>query len=87
MSRYVAMDPVEGKPGAVYYPLSLREKPIPTLKARDDLIKMVAAALNHRHLFHRQHLYPGAAFNVPSLQMGLGSSSLWEISPRNGSKL
>jgi NADPH:quinone reductase-like Zn-dependent oxidoreductase len=66
------MDPAEGKPGAVYYPLSLREAPIPGLKAREAFIKMTAAALNHRDLFLRQHLYPGTAFNVLLLADGAG---------------
>jgi NADPH:quinone reductase-like Zn-dependent oxidoreductase len=33
---------------------------------------MTAAALNHRDLFIRQHLYPGVAFNVPLLADGCG---------------
>jgi NADPH:quinone reductase-like Zn-dependent oxidoreductase len=33
---------------------------------------MTAAALNHRDLFVRQHLYPGVAFGVPLLADGCG---------------
>lgn len=36
------------------------------------LIKISAAALNHRDLFIRQHLYPAIAFGVPLLADGSG---------------
>jgi hypothetical protein len=40
-------------------------------------VKLTAAALNHRDLFLRQHLYPGVTFDVPLLAdgvLGLGHS-------------
>jgi NADPH:quinone reductase-like Zn-dependent oxidoreductase len=73
MSRYVAISRVNGKPGVAYYPLSLRKSSIPALKAHEVLIKVAAAALNHRDLFLRQNLYPGIAFDVPLLADGAGT--------------
>ncbi|KAJ4294764.1 Zinc-type alcohol dehydrogenase-like protein YogA [Collariella sp. IMI 366227] len=40
------------------------------------LIKLSAAALNHRDLFIRQHLYPGISFTHPLLADGYGTG--WE---------
>ena len=62
-----------GKPGQVYYPLSLDEVPKPSPKGTEVVIKIHAAALNHRDLFIRQHLYPGIAFGVPLLADGCGT--------------
>jgi len=63
---------VDGKPGAVYYPLvhmqTAPSKPSPTQLT----VRMTAAALNHRDLFLRQHLYPGTTFGVPLLADGCG---------------
>ncbi|KAM5464265.1 hypothetical protein MauCBS54593_007084 [Microsporum audouinii] len=61
-----------GKPGHVYYPLSLRSVPIPSPKGSELLIKLSAASLNHRDLFLRKHLYPGACFETPILSDGVG---------------
>ena len=91
MPKSVSISQVEGKPGKVYYPLSLDEVPKPSPKGLPQsiyqlhrtftlmqppgtelLIKMSAAALNHRDLFIRQHLYPGTAFSVPLLADGSG---------------
>jgi NADPH:quinone reductase-like Zn-dependent oxidoreductase len=36
------------------------------------VISLTAAALNHRDLFIRQHLYPGTTFGVPLLADGVG---------------
>jgi NADPH:quinone reductase-like Zn-dependent oxidoreductase len=36
------------------------------------VITLTAAALNHRDLFIRQHLYPGTTFGVPLLADGVG---------------
>ncbi|KAK3324708.1 hypothetical protein B0T19DRAFT_236983 [Cercophora scortea] len=64
---------VEGKPGQVYYPLYLKETPIPSPGPSQLLIKLSAAALNHRDLFIRQHLYPGISFSHPLLADGYGT--------------
>ncbi|KAL2137258.1 hypothetical protein VTI74DRAFT_6469 [Chaetomium olivicolor] len=63
----------EGKPGQVYYPLQLNEIPKPSPGPRQLLIKLSAAALNHRDLFIRQHLYPGISFTHPLLADGYGT--------------
>ncbi|OAX77843.1 hypothetical protein ACJ72_07852 [Emergomyces africanus] len=67
-----SIDGKPGKPGQVYYPLSLKNVPIPTPQGNELLIKLTAAALNHRDLFLRQHLYPGVTFDVPLLADGVG---------------
>jgi len=48
------------------------EIPKPTPKASDVVVKMLAAALNHRDLFQRQHLYPRISFEHPILADGVG---------------
>ncbi|CZR68247.1 related to NADPH:quinone reductase and related Zn-dependent oxidoreductases [Phialocephala subalpina] len=73
MSRYITISRVDGKPGEVYYPLSLRTAPVPTPKPHEVLIKISAAALNHRDYFIRKHLYPGTTFGVPLLADGTGT--------------
>ena len=72
MPKSITISKVEGKPGQVYYPLSLNEIPIPTPSANELLIKITAAALNHRDLFTRQALYPAISFEVPLLADGAG---------------
>ncbi|KAL2158636.1 hypothetical protein VTH06DRAFT_4118 [Thermothelomyces fergusii] len=62
----------EGKPGQVYYPLQLNTVPVPTPGPNQVLVKLVAAALNHRDLFIRQHLYPGISFTSPLFADGYG---------------
>ncbi|KAF3767388.1 NAD(P)-binding protein [Cryphonectria parasitica EP155] len=64
---------IDGKPGKVYYPLQLKEVPKPTPGPGEVLIRLNAAALNHRDLFIRQHLYPGIAFGHPMLADGQGT--------------
>jgi len=63
---------VEGKPGSVYYPLVLREDSKPTPGENQLLVRLSAAALNHRDLFIRQHLYPAISFTSPLLADGSG---------------
>ncbi|EEH36306.2 oxidoreductase [Paracoccidioides lutzii Pb01] len=75
MPYSITIDPIDGKPGKpgqVYYPLALKTVPIPTPQGSELLIKLTAAALNHRDLFLRQHLYPGVTFGVPLLADGVG---------------
>ncbi|KAL2022573.1 hypothetical protein VTK56DRAFT_4917 [Thermocarpiscus australiensis] len=62
-----------GKPGQVYYPLQLNQVPKPTPGPGQLLIRLSAAALNHRDLFIRQHLYPGISFTAPLLADGYGT--------------
>ncbi|KAH8884792.1 NAD(P)-binding protein [Thozetella sp. PMI_491] len=61
-----------GKPGQVYYPLQLKQVPKPTPGEGEVLVRITAAALNHRDLFIRQHLYPGISFEHPLLADGYG---------------
>ncbi|KAJ5647023.1 hypothetical protein N7490_003395 [Penicillium lividum] len=75
MSKAVFIAPIDGKPGKpgqVYYPLTVRTLPQPTPQGSELLIKLTAASLNHRDLFLRQHLYPGLTFDVPLLADGVG---------------
>ncbi|KAL1876528.1 hypothetical protein Daus18300_002772 [Diaporthe australafricana] len=64
---------IDGKPGKVYYPLRLKEVPRPSPGPKEVLIRLNAAALNHRDLFVRQHLYPGISFDNPLLADGHGT--------------
>ncbi|KAK4098856.1 oxidoreductase [Parathielavia hyrcaniae] len=61
-----------GKPGAVYYPLQLHAVPKPTPGPGQLLVKIAAAALNHRDIFIRQHLYPDISFDAPLLSDACG---------------
>ncbi|CAL5868173.1 uncharacterized protein PFLUO_LOCUS2397 [Penicillium psychrofluorescens] len=75
MSKAIYISPIDGKPGKpgqVYYPLSLRTVPKPSPQGKELLVKLTAASLNHRDLFLRQHLYPGLTFDVPLLADGAG---------------
>lgn len=46
---------------------------MPTPGPKEVLIRLNAAALNHRDLFIRQHLYPGISFEHPMLADGHGT--------------
>ncbi|KAL7268398.1 hypothetical protein RUND412_008985 [Rhizina undulata] len=71
--KAIAIQKIDGKPGQVYYPLKTLDLPTPTPVQDELLIKLHAAALNHRDLFIRQHLYPGTAFDVPLCADGVGT--------------
>lgn len=73
MPKAVSISKIDGKPGQVYYPLSLDDVKKPTPGNGEVLVEIHAAALNHRDLFIRQHLYPGTAFGVPLLADGCGT--------------
>lgn len=53
--------------------LQLKEVPKPSPGPKEVLIRLNAAALNHRDLFVRQHLYPGISFENPLLADGHGT--------------
>lgn len=53
-----------------YHALKLRGVPPPTPKANEALLRVVAAALNHRDLYIRQNLYPAISFQHPLLADG-----------------
>lgn len=85
MPRALTVKQIEGgKPGQVYYPLQLVDVARPTPGPNEVLVRMCAAALNHRDLFIRQHLYPGISFSHPMLADGYGvvveagSRSRWQ---------
>lgn len=73
MPKSISISKIDGKPGKVYYPLSLDEVPKQPPKDGEVVVKIHAAALNHRDLFIRQHLYPGTTFGVPLLADGCGT--------------
>lgn len=73
MPKSISISKIDGKPGKVYYPLSLDEVPKPSPKKGEVVLKIHAAALNHRDHFLRQHLYPGISFGVPLLADGCGT--------------
>jgi NADPH:quinone reductase-like Zn-dependent oxidoreductase len=72
MPKAVTIQKVDGKPGQVYYPLKLIDQPVPNPKDNEVVVKISAAALNHRDLFVRQHLYPAISFEVPLLADACG---------------
>ncbi|KAK3393785.1 hypothetical protein B0H63DRAFT_28100 [Podospora didyma] len=72
-SHTLTVKKIDGKPGQVYYPLQLNSVPKPTPGPNQVLVKLSAAALNHRDLFIRQHLYPGISFSHPLLADGYGT--------------
>jgi len=72
MPSAIAIKQVPGKPGEVYYPLEKITIPVPQPSENQVAITLTAAALNHRDLFIRQHLYPGVTFGVPLLADGVG---------------
>ncbi|KAI0413361.1 hypothetical protein F5X98DRAFT_378831 [Xylaria grammica] len=72
MSRSLTLKKIDGKPGQVYYPLQLNHNPKPAAGPGELLIRLQAAALNHRDHFQRQHLYPGISFEHPLLGDGCG---------------
>ncbi|KAK5165977.1 hypothetical protein LTR04_000947 [Oleoguttula sp. CCFEE 6159] len=81
MPTAIAIRKVDGKPGQVYYPLEHIQLPEPSPKDNDVVIRVTAAALNHRDLFIRQHLYPGTTFGVPLLADGCGTVTATGTSP------
>jgi len=72
MPKAIAIRKVDGKPGQVYYPLEHIQLPEPSPTDNEVVVRITAAALNHRDLFLRQHLYPGTTFGVPLLADGSG---------------
>ncbi|KAF4497914.1 zinc-type alcohol dehydrogenase [Fusarium agapanthi] len=74
MPRVLTLQQIEGaKPGKVYYPLQVKQVPKPTPGPNEVLVNLSAAALNHRDLFMRRHLYPAISFTNPILADGYGT--------------
>lgn len=63
----------KAKGGHFYYPLELNLVEKPTPGPTHLLVKLKAAALNHRDLFIRQHLYPKISFRSPLFSDGCGT--------------
>ncbi|KAM3463229.1 hypothetical protein NHJ6243_003473 [Beauveria neobassiana] len=61
-----------GRPGKVYYPLQVKQVPKPKPGPNEVLVRIKAAALNHRDLWARRHLYPGLSLENPLLSDGAG---------------
>ncbi|KAK0387656.1 hypothetical protein NLU13_3901 [Sarocladium strictum] len=72
MARVLHLGKAEGKPGEVYYPLRLRETKKPEPGDQEVLVRLKAAALNHRDLFVRHHQYPAISLDHPMLSDGYG---------------
>ncbi|GAP83560.1 putative zinc-binding dehydrogenase [Rosellinia necatrix] len=72
MSRSITLKKIDGKPGQVYYPLQLNHNAKPVPGPGEVLVRLEAAALNHRDHFQRQHLYPGISFEHALLADGCG---------------
>jgi NADPH:quinone reductase-like Zn-dependent oxidoreductase len=73
MPKAVSLAPAEGKPGYLYFPLTIDDIPRPAPRNQHVILRMHAAALNHRDHFIRQNLYPNVAFGVPLLADGCGA--------------
>ncbi|CAM1511606.1 Fc.00g091190.m01.CDS01 [Cosmosporella sp. VM-42] len=74
MPRALTVQHIEGgKPGQVYYPLQIKEVLKPSPGSGEVLVRLSAAALNHRDLFIRRHLYPAISFTNPLLADGYGT--------------
>ncbi|KAL8889533.1 MAG: hypothetical protein Q9215_003187 [Flavoplaca cf. flavocitrina] len=54
-------------PGEDYHTLHLKDVPLPRPGPHELLLKIVAAAINHRDLYIRQNLYPAISFESPLL--------------------
>ncbi|KAM5529792.1 zinc-binding dehydrogenase [Fusarium oxysporum f. sp. phaseoli] len=72
MPRVLHLGQAAGKPGEVYYPLQLKETKKPTPRENEVLVRLKAAALNHRDLFVRHHQYPAISLDNPMLSDGYG---------------
>ncbi|GJN69610.1 zinc-binding dehydrogenase [Purpureocillium lilacinum] len=72
MPRLLHIKKIDGKPGEVYYPLQLKDVPKPQPGPGEVLVRLTAAALNHRDLFIRHHQYPAISFTAAMLADGCG---------------
>ncbi|KAM3502290.1 hypothetical protein MY10362_004959 [Beauveria mimosiformis] len=73
MPRALTLDAGQGgRPGKVFYPLQVKQVPKPKPGPNQVLVRIKAAALNHRDLWARRHLYPGLSLENPLLADGAG---------------
>ncbi|KAJ5233151.1 hypothetical protein N7468_006107 [Penicillium chermesinum] len=73
MPRQLIMKQKKPKGGQVWYPLQLNLVPKPTPGPNELVVKIEAAALNHREIFQRQNLYPKVSFRAPMMSDGCGT--------------
>lgn len=73
MPHTITLKEKKAKAGKFWFPLQLNLVPKPTPGPHEVLIKMEAAALNHRDYFLRQNLYPGLSFKSPMFSDGCGT--------------
>lgn len=59
-------------PNHDFHTLNLITVPAPTPRPDEVLVRITAAALNHRDLYIRQNLYPAISFSTPLLADGCG---------------
>jgi len=81
MPTAISIRKVDGKPGQVWYPLDKINVADRSPADNEVVVRITAAALNHRDLFLRQHLYPGTTFGVPLLADGCGIVTATGTSP------
>ncbi|KAJ3493610.1 hypothetical protein NLG97_g4627 [Lecanicillium saksenae] len=73
MPRALTLNAGEGgRPGKVYYPLQVKQVQKPKPGPNEVLVRLKAAALNHRDLWARRHLYPALSLENPLLADGAG---------------
>lgn len=72
MPRQLIMKQKKPKGGQVWYPLQLNLVPKPTPGPNELIVKIEAAAMNHREIFQRQNLYPKVSFRAPLMSDGCG---------------
>ncbi|KFA65230.1 hypothetical protein S40285_01525 [Stachybotrys chlorohalonatus IBT 40285] len=74
MPRALTLTKIEGaKPGEVYYPIQIKDVPKPKPGPGEVLVRLTAAALNHRDYFIRRHQYPAISFTNALLADGYGT--------------
>ncbi|KAI9793265.1 MAG: hypothetical protein M1816_000686 [Peltula sp. TS41687] len=74
MPKAITIEKQDSGPGQeVYYPLKVNEVSQQPPKQNELLVRMNAAALNHRDIWIRKHRYPAVGFNVPLLADGVGT--------------
>lgn len=73
MPHTITLKQKKAKAGQIWYPLQLNLVPKPSPGPHELLVKLEAAALNHRDFFLRQNLYPGISFQSPMLSDGCGT--------------
>ncbi|KWU43914.1 NAD(P)-binding protein [Rhodotorula sp. JG-1b] len=67
----------EWKPGPkTWHPIQVKDVPVPTPNEDQVLVKVLAAAFNHRDVFQRQSLYPGTIFHDDSAPSILGADAV-----------